>query len=190
MRSRQLPLGRACTIVVVSLVVLALTLMAGCRSTSKTAPPSIVVQAPAAQPASEGASGGETEAPTPKADPRQLDLLDADLVRAIATAEPSLSPDALDTHIRSVTYAPYSMIVAPYDPKAQSDSVEFGKTWVAGYGTDAAITTEFQGIIYASRGKPCRDFDPGLIDEPLYFAGRPVRVGGLPGYVLVARTAR
>ena len=124
------------------------------------------------------------------ADPRQLDALDADLARAIASAKPSMSPDALDAHILRVTGAPYSMIVSPYDPKAQPDSAEFGKTWVGGHGTDAAITDEFQGIICDSRGKPHRDFDPSLVGEPLYFAGRPVRVRGRAGYVLVGRTAK
>ena len=103
-----------------------------------------------------------------------------------------MSPDALDAHIRKATQAPYSMIVAPYKSKAQPDSEEFGKRCgsPATGPKHSEITEEFEGIVHDSRGKPHRDFDPSLIGEPLYFAGRPVRVRGRTGYVLVARTAR
>ncbi|MDR3686580.1 MAG: hypothetical protein P4L93_06470 [Coriobacteriia bacterium] len=195
MSSDQLPVGGFRSAVLISLIATALLGAAGCgATTSKTQSRPVSVQTPVTRPATADTSADDsddaTEAPTPRADPRQLDRLDADLARAIASATPTMSPDALDAHIRKVTQAPYSMIVAPYDPKAQPDSEEFGKRWVAGYGTDAAITEEFEGIVHDSRGKPHRDFDPSLIGEPLYFAGRPVRVRGRAGYVLVARTAR
>ena len=191
MRSDQLPVHRVRLTVAVGLAAAALMSAVGCSETTpKMSPRSASVRPQAARPATADASDDDTEAPTPVADPRQLDALTADLARAIASAKPSMSPDALDSHIRLVTGAPYSMIVAPYDRKADADSRAFGRTWVAGYGTDGAITEEFQGIIHDSRGRPHRDFDPSLVDEPLYFAGRPVRVGGRAGYVLVARAAR
>lgn len=109
----------------------------------------------------------------------------ASLVRAIRSADPAMSPEALDAHIREVTKAPRSLIVAPYDSKAESESPAFMKTWAASHGIDGASAAGFSDLVYRSRGKPFHTALKDTLLGTLYVAGQPIEVGGLRGYVLV-----
>jgi hypothetical protein len=166
--------NRAATLsVIAALAVSAVAGLSACTpATSSSAPSSADRAQSAAQTLIGSLSSGVAE-------------LDADLAKAIQTADASASPQALDAHIRKATGAPSSMIVAPYDPRAEADSPEFDRSQVAGAGTDAAFTTEFEGYIHDSQGTALRGISgwEGLN----FFAGRPIKVGGRPGFVLIAK---
>jgi hypothetical protein len=102
-----------------------------------------------------------------------------------------MSPEALEARIRAVTKAPFAIIVAPYDPGAESETQRFSRTEVATWGTDGALTTDLEGLIHDSRGKPFRAarVDPAF-GSPFFFAGHPLKVGRRQGYVLVAMPAQ
>jgi hypothetical protein len=109
----------------------------------------------------------------------------ARLTRAVQSADPAMSAKALDAHIREVTKAPRSLIVAPYDPKAEGESLAFARSMVASHGIDGAGAAYFANTVYESRGKPfhrAEDFTPG---GTVYLAGQPVTVRGVDGYVLI-----
>jgi len=114
-----------------------------------------------------------------------------DLTKAIRSAEPSLSPEDLDAHVLAVTGAPVCMIVAPYDPSAESESAAFARTLAAASGTDASLTTDLEGIIHDSRGRPFHTAKkvPSL-GKVLFLSGHPLKVGGRDGCVLVAAPAK
>ena len=114
----------------------------------------------------------------------------ADLTRAIRSAEPSLSPEELDAHILAVSGAPISMIVAPYDQSAESESTSFARTLVATSGTDASLTTDLEGIIHDSKGRPFHTVkEVTSLGKALFLSGHSLKVGGRDGYVLVAAPA-
>ena len=171
---------------VAGFAVLALTLLTapGCSGVAKEPRDAAVVTPQPAVVATKSVEPTESPDRVQRPDPKEQDRLEAELLVAVRTARPSLSPEGLDAYIRKFTKAQYSLIVAPFRPK------DVGGTWVASHGLDAAITDVFEGFIEDSKGRTVRDFDPELVAEPLYFAGRPILVHGRAGYVLVARTAK
>lgn len=186
-RSRTSLVHHAFMVLGVATVMLVLFAAVACSQNAGSATrPASAKSERASSPVSVVASDGEdsVEIIESTPDPIEQKKLDAALLKAIRTAPTSLSAEELDAYIRNATNAAYSLVVAPYDPK------HVGETTVASHGLDAAITDEFEGIVQESHGKPVLDFDAGLVDKPLYFAGRPVRVNGRAGYVLVGRTAQ
>jgi hypothetical protein len=155
------------------LLVLLLPLLTGACA-SPDAPP----ESPSSSPTSSSPSPTTVEAPSAA-------KLYADLRQAIRTADPSLSPDDLDAHICAVTAAPYSIIVVPY-PAADSME-EVHKAQVAFSGLDGALSEDFVGFLYRTRGRPFHATRmSGGIGVRLVLAGHPVTVDGRDGYVLVA----
>ena len=138
---------------------------------------------------SSGLAASASPSPAPAAAGSAAELY-ADLVRAIESAAPSLSPEELDGHIRALTGAPYSIIVAPYDPAAESESESFSQTVVASSGIDGALATDLAGFVHDSQGRPVRATEeaPGY-GAPLWLAGHLAQVGGRDGYVLIAMPA-
>jgi hypothetical protein len=146
--------------------------------------------------------GSATESPssTPSVSPspsqtgpnaRSADEFYADLARAIRTAKPSMSAKALEAHIRAVTKAPFAIIVAPYDPGAESESEKMSRTEVAFWGIDGALATDMEGFVHDSRGRPFRSAEeaPGY-GARLFLAGHPIKVGERDGYVLIGMPAQ
>jgi hypothetical protein len=143
-----------------------------CSSPSDNPPPA--PSSPAATSASPTTAGPSNDAE-----------LFASLTEAIRSANPAMSPKALDAHIRRVTNVPRSLIVAPYDPKAESESSAFMKTWVASHGIDGASASHFSDLVYRSGGKPFHTALEDTLIGTYYVAGQPIEVGGAQGYVLV-----
>ena len=172
---------RAARLAIVAPVVLVLLLplLAGACASSA---------APAESPSSSPKAPSSPSPTTVKA-PSAAKLY-ADLRRAIRTADPSLSPDGLDAHICAVTAAPFSLIVAPYDPTAGNEG-DVLKVTVAFSGIDGALSTDFDGFLYRSRGRPFHATRmAGGYGARLVLAGHPITVGGRDGYVLVATPAQ
>lgn len=114
----------------------------------------------------------------------------ADLTKAIRSADPSLSPGELNAHVCAVTGAPYSIIVAPYDPTAESEE-DFAKLTVAFSGIDAALATDVEGFVHDSQGRPLHATRMAVgYGDRIVLAGHPVAVGDRDGYVLVAAPAQ
>jgi len=163
------------TLLLLSLALVAIT---SCSSGAPAPSPSATV--PTSEP-----SASPTVHSTPLA--RNELALYALLQKALRSANPSWSAKVLDAHIRRVTGAPYSMIVAPYDPTAEFETARFWRTVVATYGTDASWTTEFEERIQKSRGKPLHVSEESIAwAEPFLFCGHAVEVRGRDGYVLIA----
>ena len=164
-------------LLIIALAVVATLLVVGCSSDDTGTAPS-----PAASPASPSTS------PTPPSVVSDARLF-ANLKKAIRSAKPSFSVEELDAHIVAETGAPFSMIVAPYDPTATSESAAFARTLVASTGTDASLTTDLEGIVHDSQGKPFHTVKVVPSLGALFLAGHPVKVGRRDGYVLVAAPA-
>lgn len=132
-----------------------------------------------------------TSASSPAAPVVSDAALFADLGKAIRSSDPSLSPDALNAHIVTLTRAPICMIVAPYDPSAESESAAFARTLLSTSGTDASLTTDLEGIVHDSKGKAFHTVKVvSSLGKALFLCGRPLRVGDLHGYALVAAPAQ
>lgn len=160
-------------------LVLLLPLLAGACASSA---------APAESPSS-SLSASSSSSPTTVKAPSAAKLY-ADLRKAIRTADPSLSPEALTDHICAMTGAPFSIIVAPYDPAAESKD-ELSKLTLAFSGIDGALGTDFDEFVHDSQGRPFRATREAVgYGARLVLAGHPVTVGGRDGYVLVATPAQ
>ena len=142
---------------------------------------------PATDSSSPAASASPSPSPSAAGSPGELY---ADLVKAIESATPSLSPDELDCHIRALTGAPFSIIVAPYDATAESESERFSRTVVAFSGIDGALATDLADFVHDSHGQPLQATEEAEgYGAPLWLAGHPVQVGERDGYVLIAMPA-
>ena len=116
---------------------------------------------------------------------KESDRFTADLQEAIKTVDASASPEAIGEHIRSVTKAKWLMIVAPYNESLEPETEAFNKATVYSFGTDAALTTNFQITIQNAKGKAVSGV--ALLEEMDFISGRPIKIGNLNGYVLIAK---
>ena len=112
-------------------------------------------------------------------------VLDATLASTIKAFGSSGAPKALDERITVATGASCSMIVWPYRVDSAPGDPSFDDAMVAG-NTDAAVTELFQGDISGARGEPVSGVGDLIGTGPALFAGRPFRLRGKTGYVLIS----